>query len=63
MSEQYKLLTQKGLCRCSACKPTRYRAGGICLLSTALPETEYEIVYVIYRDHIERQIDNLKLTI
>ena len=63
MRESYKRLLGKGFCKCGLCKPVRFHAGSTWLLSTVLPETDYEIMYVVCREHIERQIDQLTLGI
>ena len=63
MSVSSKRLLGKGLCKCGLCKPVRFHAGSTWLLSTVLPETDYEIMYVVCREHLERQIDQLTLDI
>ena len=62
MSKLFNSSLAKGFFKCSLCKPMRFRSGGVWLMNNRLSESEYELTYVICRDHVERILDNLQLT-
>ena len=58
-------LMQKGLCHCSLCKPIKFRPRSnwvVRVTSNHEDGTIYgETIYVSYREHIEKRIDELQL--
>ena len=60
-SKIYQKMIKKGMCRCSNCKPTRYRMGGLWLLRQNInfDEEQIENVYVVYRDYYESKINKM----
>ena len=63
LSKELKCLMEKGWCKCSLCKPQRYRNKATWVLHTQIPETDYEIMYVVCIEHIELHIDQVTLSI
>ena len=63
LSQELKCLMEKGWCKCSLCKSRWYRNKATWVLHTQIPETDYEIMYVVPIEHIERHIDQMTLSI
>ena len=54
-------MIKKGICKCSPCKPTKYRMGSLWLLrqNVNFDEDQLENMYVVCRDHYESKINKM----
>ena len=60
-SKIYQSMIKKGMCKCSHCKPRRYRMGGLWLLrqNVSFDEKQVENIYVVCRDYYESKINQM----
>ena len=60
-SKIYQNMVKKGMCKCSHCKPARYKNGGMWLLrqNVVFDEEQIENVYVVCRDYYESRINKI----
>ena len=63
ISDEYSQLLKKGMCKCSLCKPIKFRRRSNWLLRAELPKTDYEKLYIVCREHIEKCINETVLSI
>ena len=57
----YENMIKKGMCRCSHCKPSRYKNGGLWLVrqNVAFDEEQIENIYVVCRYYYESKINKI----
>ena len=62
MNNSYRILLEKGFCKCHTCMPLRFRSGGIWILNDKLTQTEHEVIYIVCRDFFEDRLNNFQTT-
>ena len=53
MNNSYRILLEKGFCKCHTCMPLRFRSGGVWILNDKLTQTEHEVIYIVCRDFLK----------
>ena len=60
MNKSHQFLLKDGHCKCSMCKPVRFRYGGVWILNDKLTQAEQEVIYIVCRDFFEDRLNNFQ---